>query len=145
MATRTLRAAARPRAYVGVRGRDATDYLQRMLSNDVAGLAVGTSCEALLLTARARVIAPLVVLRRGTDDFLLLTEPELGERVAGELSRARFAAKVQIAPEAHTSTLVFGGEGGVPTADFGEPAVEVLDADVDGETVAAEELERLRI
>ena len=49
-----------------------------MVSNDVEGLAVGDSCEALLLTAKARVIAPLVVLRRGVDDFLLLTERGLG-------------------------------------------------------------------
>src|SRR3712207_4405159 len=135
MATRTLRVAPRPRTYVGVRGRDAAEYLQRMLSNDVAGLAVGGSCEALLLTAKARVIAPLVVLRRAEDDFLLLTEPELGERVRAELLRSRFAAKAAIELEEHSSTLVFGGEPeeGVPTFDFGEPAVEVLDADVPGD------------
>ena len=57
-------------------GPDAGDFLQRMVSNDVPA---GTVCEALLLTAKARVIAPLLVWRRGDDDFLLLTEPELGE------------------------------------------------------------------
>ena len=36
-----------------------------MLSNDVAALAPGESCEALLLTPKARVIAPMRVLRRG--------------------------------------------------------------------------------
>ena len=40
--------AIRPRAYVGVRGPDAEDFLQRMVSNDVAQ----ESCEALLLTPR---------------------------------------------------------------------------------------------
>src|ERR687887_1597707 len=81
--------ARRPRAYVGVTGPDAEDYLQRMLSNDVAALAVGESCEALLLTPKARVIAPLVVLRRGAEDFLLLTEPELGAVVKAHLERMR--------------------------------------------------------
>src|ERR671924_628683 len=71
-------AAVRPRAYLAVTGPDAEDYLQRMLSNDVAALAPGESCEALLLTAKSRVIAPLRVLRRAPDDFLLLMEPELG-------------------------------------------------------------------
>ncbi|TMG53027.1 MAG: hypothetical protein E6H84_12905 [Chloroflexi bacterium] len=36
-----------------------------MVSNDVNALAIGESCDALLLTAKARVIAPLRVLRRG--------------------------------------------------------------------------------
>ncbi len=50
-----------------------------MVSNDVEALGPGEACEALLLTAKARLIAPLTVLRRSADDFLLLTEPSLGE------------------------------------------------------------------
>ena len=137
--------ARRPRAFVRVRGADSEDYLQRMLSNDVAVLGVGDACEALLLTPKARVIAPLRVLRRGADDFLLLTEPELGETVRAELARMRFAAKAEIELEAHTSTLVFGGDvEGVPNADYGTPAVEVLDAELDP-TLDEDELERMRI
>ena len=139
--------APRARDYVGVRGRDAVDFLQRMLSNDVAALPVGASCEALLLTAKARVIAPLVVLRRGEDDFLLLTEAGLAEQVRRELLRARFAAKVAVEPEEHTSTIVFGARDGdgIPTADYGEQAAEVLDADIAGEQVPDDEVELLRI
>ena len=54
----------RPRGFVGVRGPGAEDYLQRMVSNDVAALGAGEACEALLLTPKARVIAPLTVVRR---------------------------------------------------------------------------------
>src|SRR5262249_16279923 len=75
----------------GVVGPDAASYLQAMVSNDVEALGLGDSCEALLLTPKARVIAPLVVVRRGLDDFLLLTEPGLGETVRGTLVRSRFA------------------------------------------------------
>ena len=92
-----MRIARRPRDFVGVRGPDAASYLQAMVSNDVEALGIGDSCEALLLTAKARVIAPLVVLRRGVDDFLLLTEDGLGERVRSTLLRSRFAAKCEIA------------------------------------------------
>lgn len=146
MAVSTLRSAARPRAYVRVAGAGAADYLQRMVSNDVAGLEPGSSCEALMLTAKARVIAPLVVLRRAADDFLLLTEPELGERVRAELMRFRFAAKAEIEAEQHVSHVVFGdGIDGIPTLDYGEPAVEALDGEPVGEPVSAEELELLRI
>jgi folate-binding protein YgfZ len=138
-----MRAAIRPRSFVRVSGPAAEEYLDRMLSNDVAALGPGESCEALLLTPKARVIAPLVVLRRGHEDFLLLTEPELGERVRSELLRSRFAAKAEIEPEEHTSHVVFGGEG-IRTDDYGEPAAEVLDAELEP-TLTPEELELLRI
>jgi folate-binding protein YgfZ len=78
------------------------------------------------------VIAPLRVVRRADDDFLLLTEPELGETVRAELVRMRFAAKTEIEPEEHESWLVLGGE-------------EVLDERPEGDEVGEEELERWRI
>jgi folate-binding protein YgfZ len=122
----------RPRAFVRVSGPDAEDYLQRMVSNDVEALGEGDMCDALLLTPKARVIAPLRVLRRGAEDFLLLTERELGDRVRAELLRMRFAAKVEIEPEEHESWLVLGGD-------------EVVDERPPGEEVGSEEFERWRI
>jgi folate-binding protein YgfZ len=146
--TRLLRVAERPRGFVGARGPDAGGYLQRMLSNDVLALAVGDSCAALLLTPKARVIAPLRVWRRGEDDFLLLTEPALEEVLASQLLRARFAARLEIAPERHHSTLVVGErlQGAVANDDYGLPACELLDGEPPaGEPIGDEELERLRI
>jgi len=140
MATVTRRVAARPRDYVRVAGPDAEDFLQRMLSNDVTE----APCPALLLTPKARLIAPLVVVRRAADDFLLLTEPGLGETVGATLLRARFAAKVEIEPEEHTSVVVFGEDGGIPNEELGEPGSELVDADVTP-TLSADEVERIRI
>jgi tRNA-modifying protein YgfZ len=137
----TPTAAVRPRDYVVARGPDATDFLQRMLSNDVER----APCRALLLTPKGRIIAPLVVVRRAPDDFLLLTEPGLGETVRATLARARFAAKVEIEPEQHSSLLVFGGTEGIPNDDYGAPAVEVLDAEPPAELLGEEDLERRRI
>ena len=125
--------AARPRAYVGVLGPDAQDFLQRMLSNDVTQ---ADEVDALLLTAKGRLIAPVRVRRRGADDFLLLTEPELGEAVRTALVRARFAAKCRIESEEHTATLVWED-------DFAA-AREEVDSDADA-NVDAGELERMRI
>jgi folate-binding protein YgfZ len=142
MATVTPAAARRARAYVRVSGADAVSYLDRMLSNDVP--AEG-SVDALLLTPRARVIAPLLVWRRGVDDVLLLTEPELGEVVRSHLTRMRFAAKCEIELEQHDSTIVFdGGAAGIPNRDYGRPAVELLDAAVEP-SLPEDALERLRI
>jgi folate-binding protein YgfZ len=144
--TTTLRVAPRPRAYVRVAGPDAEDYLQRMVSNDVTALGVGDACDALLLTAKARLIAPLRIVRRAADDFLLLTEPELGERVRAELARMRFAAKCEIDRVESESFVVLGATGGgIPIADYGTPAVEVLGSPPDVETIGEDELERLRI
>ena len=134
------RVAERPREFVRVAGPDAEAFLQRMVSNDVTQ----APCEALLLTPKARVIAPLVVVRRAEDDFLLLTEPGLGDVVRTTLLRARFAAKVEVEHEEHTSHVVFGAAHGIPNHEFGEPAVEVLDAEL-VPTMGADELERLRV
>lgn len=144
--------ARRPRAFVGVTGPDAGEYLQRMVSNDVLALAAGESCDALLLTSRARVIATLRVLRRGDGDYLLLTEPELGEVVRRELVRARFAARAEVELEAHSSCVLLGapppaGALAVPTDDYGMRGHELLDAEPPpGATeLAGEALELLRI
>jgi tRNA-modifying protein YgfZ len=147
--------ARRPRAFVRVAGADAESLLQRVVSNDVAALGAGDSCEALLLTAKARVIAPLRVVRRDEDDFLLLTEPEVGERVRRELVRFRLAARAEIEPEDHESYLLLGdgarapeGALAVPNDDYGVPAVEVIGADAAPPAAAElgeEELELRRI
>jgi len=133
-----MQSARRDRAYVRVQGPDAVDFLNRMLSNDVPETG---SVDALLLTAKARVIATLLVWRRGEDDVLLLTEPELGDVVRSHLTRMRFAAKCEIEPEEHVSTIVLGGRDGIPNRDYGVPAVEVLDSGSGGDA----DLERLRI
>ncbi len=147
-----MRVAPRPRAFVGVIGPDAGDHLQRMVSNDVLALAPGESCDALLLTAKARVVATLRVLRRAEDDFLVLTEPELGEVVRRELLRTLFAARAEIVLEEHSSRVVLGappppGSLAVPTGDYGLPGHELLDLEPPAGAVelGADELERLRI
>jgi len=143
----------RSRSFVGVRGPGAEDYLQRMVSNDVAALGTGEACDALLLTPKARVIAPLTVVRRTDQDFLLLTEPELAEVVRSHLLAFRFAARLDVEVEEHESFLLLGGAPptgatlSVETMEYGEPAFEVLDAAPPGDLprISEEELERLRI
>src|SRR5258708_30961319 len=125
MAIVTQHVAARPRAFLRAHGPDATDFLQRMLSNDVEQDA--EVFDALLLTAKGRLIAPLRVWRLGADDFLLGTEPELGEAVPSTLVRARLAAKVELAPEEHTSVLVWAHD----FSRAGEPLAAALGTNTD--------------
>jgi tRNA-modifying protein YgfZ len=141
MAIVTPAVARRPRAYVRVQGPDAVDFLNRMLSNDVPESG---SADALLLTVKARVIAPLLVWRRGDDDVLLLTEPELGDAVRAQLTRMRFAARCAVEQEEHSSVVVFDEREGIPNRDYGRPAAEVLDGSLEP-TLDDAELERLRI
>jgi tRNA-modifying protein YgfZ len=124
-----------------------------MVSNDVAALGAGEACDALLLTPKARVIAPLTVVRRTEQDFLLLTEPELAEVVRSHLLAFRFAARLDVELEEHESFLLLGGTplaGAVlslGTTEYGDQAFEILDAPppADLPRVSEEELERLRI
>jgi folate-binding protein YgfZ len=131
--------AARERAYVRVSGPDAQTHLQNMVSNDVEALRVGEACPALLLTAKARVVAPVVVLRRGDDDYLVLTEPELGEPVRALLVRMRLRLQCEIETEQHSSVVVFDGSGFAS-----DLATELVDSGLEA-TIAADELERRRI
>ena len=134
---------------MGVSGPEAAPYLQRMLSNDVEALAPGESCEALLLSAKARIVAPTTVFRRGVEDYLLLTDPELAEPLRAALQRSRFAAKVAIELERHDSALVVGKEappGAVANREYGVAAYELVDDEPPawGE-IDEHELERMRI
>jgi folate-binding protein YgfZ len=88
------------------------------------------------------------VFRRGPEDVLLLTEPQLGETLRDELVRMRFAAKAEIAVEEHRSYLLLGSvDGGIPNADYGVPAAEILDQEPPSDLprVTEAELEALRI
>jgi folate-binding protein YgfZ len=135
--------ATRPRAFVRVAGPDARDHLQNTLSNDIEALQVGEACPALLLTPKARVIAPLVVWRRGDDDYLLLTEPELGEQVGAHLLRLRMRARCEVELEQHESVVLFdaGGDGFAP--DF-PGAREAIDTGL-APTLSPDELEARRV
>jgi folate-binding protein YgfZ len=135
------------RGYVRVSGPDAADFLERMLSNEVASLEPGRDARpALLLTPKSRIVAPLRVVREGPDAFLLITEEELAEEVASTLLRARFAAKCEIEVKPYRGYLHLGSDPGegVANRDYG---VEAWETWGDQERVAADpsELEPLRI
>src|SRR3989442_9432419 len=67
------------RAVVRATGADRATFLQGMLTNDVASLAPGAGCPALLLTIQGRVTAGLRV--AGLEDAVVL-DPERRARAA---------------------------------------------------------------
>jgi tRNA-modifying protein YgfZ len=133
------------RGYVRVAGPDAPDFLERMLSNEVQSLDTGSAQQALLLTPKGRIVAPLRVVRESDEAFLLITEAELAEPVAGTLMRARFAARCEISTDQLHGYLHLADPGrGVRVDDYRIDAWETWE---DGELEAAnaDELEPLRI
>jgi tRNA-modifying protein YgfZ len=152
MAVTTPTVARLDRGYVEVSGPDSADFLERMLSNEVASLEVGPEARpALLLTPKGRIIAPLRVVREKSNAFVLITDAaELARPVAETLGRARFASKCEIKVLPWDGYVHFGGAPGpsaVRNTDFGVEAFEtwgsrgVLQAPVPD----ASELEALRI
>jgi folate-binding protein YgfZ len=90
------------RSFTAVAGRDAAKFLQGIVSNDVAGIAVGSAAYALLLTPKARVIADMRITRIGEDAFLIDAEPAAAEPLRATLTRYRLAARAAIEPAEET-------------------------------------------
>ena len=133
------------RGYVGVAGPDAADFLERMLSNEVASLEPGEARPALLLTPKSRIIAPLRVVREEPEAFLLITDAGLADAVASALSRARFAARCEIAVAPLHGLLHFSDPGrGIHNEDYGVDAWETWE-EMAADGADAAELEALRI
>jgi folate-binding protein YgfZ len=100
---RTLRngAALIDRSYRGrlrLTGQDRRDYLQGLLTNDIAALTPGTGCYAALLTAQGRMISDMYVVETG-DSVLLDVEPQVLDRVRGLLEQFIFSEDVHVIDE----------------------------------------------
>jgi len=136
------------RGYIEVSGPDAADYLERMLSNEAAGLQIGAAIPALLLTPKGRIIAPLRVARTGPESFVLITDAAaLAAPAANALLASRFAAKCEIEVRPWSGFVQFGREPeapAVPIRDFGVEAWEAWREDP-AEGADPQELEELRI
>lgn len=132
------------RGYVAVTGPEAADFLERMVSNEVASLEPGEARPALLLTPKGRIVAPLRAVREGPEAFLLITEAELAELVASALVRARFAATCEIEVRPYHGYLRLGDGEGIRNDDYGVEAYESWD-EAECEAAPADQLEPLRI
>ena len=136
------------RGYVEVSGPDAEDFLERMLSNEIATLEAGFSKPALLLTPKGRIIAPLRAVRTSQDGFLLVTDSsDLAGKVAASLLASRFASRCEIETRSWVGIVQLGSkpeEPAVAIPDFGVEAWEAWRGRAEDGADAAE-LERLRI
>lgn len=119
-----------PRARIRLTGADRREYLQGLLTNDIAALGAGQGCYAALLTAQGRMIADMYVVETG-DEVLMDLEPEVGDKVCAHLERFIFSEDVQVTNvTAATSQIgVFGpaASRAIVSATGGSIGAEALD------------------
>lgn len=93
------------RGVIELAGSDRVDFLHRLLTNEVRHLDPGTSCRALLLDTRGRIIADLIVLAQADRTWLLCDRIDTA-RVAAELDALLFGEDVTIADRSPTTTTL---------------------------------------
>ncbi len=90
-------------------GQDRRDYLQGLLTNDIAALSAGTGCYACLLTAQGRMIADMYIVETG-EAILMDLEAEVTARVGAHFEQFVFSEDVEVVDvSASLATLgIFG-------------------------------------
>jgi tRNA-modifying protein YgfZ len=101
---------------VWVEGPDAEGFLQGLLTNDVAGLAVGASCRALLLDNKGHISADMRVVRTGPQDFTLVTGSGHSERLVALLDEYHFSEDVDVIGPEPFACVTFSDWDGSPMA-----------------------------
>jgi folate-binding protein YgfZ len=97
-----------PRGKIEVWGADAARFLHNLTTNDILNLAPGTGCEAFLTTAKAKVIAYLLIYRHAAPSgtgvspvdppgFSLDVAPEAADKVIQHLDRYLISEQVEFA------------------------------------------------
>lgn len=108
-----------PRALLWVEGPDAGSFLHGLLSNDIAGLAVGEATDALLLDAKGHIVARAGVHRDADAAYTLVCAPAMADLLAAELARFHFSEDLEVLGPEPADALV------VPTGVRVEGAVRV--------------------
>ena len=95
------------RQQLRVTGPDAVSFVQGMVTNDVAALAVGQSCYAALLTVKGAMVGDARILRR-ENDLVIDTGPGRGATVKAFLEKYLISedSEVHDAPELAVISLV---------------------------------------
>lgn len=99
---------ASSREQLRVTGPDAVSFIQGMVTNDVAGLPVGGSCYAALLTVKGAMVGDLRVLRRA-DDLIIDTGAGRGATVRDFLNKYLISEEAEIVDAPELAVLSFVG------------------------------------
>ncbi len=111
------------RTCIAVGGADRAEYLQGLLSNDVAALAPGAGCYAAYLTPQGRLIADMDVFNLG-DRLLLDVDAGVGPLLLARFDELIFAEEVTIAD--WSGTCAGYGVHGPAALDVAAAALDAL-------------------
>ena len=107
-----------PRDFIGVSGSDALTYLQSQISQDIRGLSDGGAAYSFVLQPIGKIDALVRIVRHSAEEFVLDTDPGVGEVIVARLNRFKIRVKVDIAPLALRCIAVRNAnapiEGAVP-------------------------------
>lgn len=95
------------RALVAVTGADRASFLQGMLTNEVARLAAGEGCRALLLGEQGRLVAEVRV-AVGADEITLDVARDRADALRAALERLVVADDVELEPRPAGQVLLLG-------------------------------------
>jgi folate-binding protein YgfZ len=98
------------RGLVELVGKDAVSFLHNLSTNDIKALAPGTSCEAFLCTAKARVVAHVFVNRlqlAGGQTLWLDMVPGLVEKVLRHLGHYLISEEVEVGDHSPEVTQLY--------------------------------------
>lgn len=124
---------ANDRKVIRIGGADARDFLQGLITNDVAGLDDGPVYTA-ILTPQGKYLADFFLVAQG-DDILLDVAASLADGLVQRLSMYKLRAAVTIEP---TEISVTRGTGIPPEGAFADPRDGALGWRAYGDTTAAE-------
>jgi folate-binding protein YgfZ len=100
------------RDVVHVSGPDAVSFLHGQLSQDIAGLAIGTSAWSLLLQPSGKTVAWLRATRTGETEVVLDGDAGSGDAIVARLERFKLRTKADFAPEWAIPCLAVRGRVG---------------------------------
>jgi folate-binding protein YgfZ len=109
---------------VWVRGPDAVEFLDGLLSQSISSLEPGMAAPSLLLSPQGKLRATLWVLR-DHQAVGLVADAGRGEIVAGDLGRFRIRVAVEITPGSEPVVAVIGPDGAALVAEAPAPATWV--------------------
>ena len=122
------------RAVIALSGPDARDFLQGLVTNDVAACGRGSALYAALLTPQGKILFDFFIVPEAESRFLIDCAADRAAELTKRLSMYRLRAKVEIAPQPHLGVAAIWEEDGatphppVGAITFTDPRLSALGA-----------------